>query len=99
MRNIILASALTLLAAPAVGQTYVVHSFDSRFGVGYSSDPNSSQSSLQPLYQGRYNASFRHTSDTGVMFRFDLGVTVGNLPDRPRDERRARREARPDPRD
>ena len=87
MRNALLASALTLLSAPAFGQTYVVHSFDSRFGVGYAHDPNAAQSSLQPLYQGRYTASFRHTSDVGVLFRFDLGVTFGNLPDRPLNDR------------
>ena len=84
MRRALLALTLfstSLLTAP-MASAEVTHHIDARFGVGYRSDASRSQSQLQPLYEGRYSATFTERADNGMTFRFELSVVVGNLPER-----------------
>ena len=77
---------LILGAVPASAE--VSHRIEGRFGVAYQSNPDGSGGTTQPLYEGRYTSTFSHTADNGLTFRFELGVVVGNIPDR--GERAAR---------
>lgn len=71
-----------LAASP--GFADVTHAIDARFGVAYISDPTQGPGRMHTLYSGRYTSTFSHESDTGMMFRFELGVEVGNFdPDYP----------------
>lgn len=71
-----------LVASPSFAE--VTHSIETRFGVGYTSDPNQRHGQMQSLYSGRYTSAFSHQSDGGVLFRFELGIEVGNFePRRP----------------
>ena len=87
MSRVLLPAALALLTLaiqPALAETTVIHTVEGRFGVSYSSDPNTPRGGLQPLYEGSYTASFLHQADNGLRFRFDIGVVVGNIQsDRP----------------
>lgn len=82
MRAVSAALILPFLALPAFADiesgTGVEHRVDGRFGVSIIDGPNGT-SGTQGLYEGRYTASFRHTADNGVRFRFDLGVAIGNF--------------------
>lgn len=71
---------LCLVTTPAMAE--VTHRMEGRFGVGYTSDPAPGQPFAQPMYEGRYTMGIAHRADNGMIFRFELGVAVGNLPDR-----------------
>ncbi|MCW1930886.1 hypothetical protein [Pararhodobacter zhoushanensis] len=76
---------LIMTAMPATAE--VTHRIEGRFGVAYQSTPDGG-GTTQPLYEGRYTSTFSHTADNGLTFRFELGIVVGNIPDR--GERAAR---------
>ena len=75
----LLPALLIVTAMPATAE--VSHRIEGRFGVAYQSNPNGT-GTTQPLYEGRYTSTFSHTADNGLTFRFELGVVVGNIPDR-----------------
>ena len=80
MRPILTAIFRILPAAartPAAAE--MTQTVETRFGVGYTSDPLQPRGGLQALYEGRYTASFDHQADNGVRFRFDLGIAIGNF--------------------
>jgi hypothetical protein len=74
------ATAFALCATPAMAE--IDHFFDYRFGVSYSDAPGGVGGRGQALYEGRYTTRFSHQTDSGVRFRFDLTVAVGNITDR-----------------
>lgn len=79
MRLALVAAAMTLpLAAPATAE--VLQSFDGRFGVAYTSDPNGGPGQTRTLYQGRYTVALTQRTDNGMTFRFELQVIAGNIP-------------------
>lgn len=75
----LLPAILILSAAPAAAE--VSHHIEGRFGVAYHATGNGT-GTTQPLYEGRYTSTFSHTADNGLTFRFELGIVVGNIPDR-----------------
>ena len=89
MRNIALA-LLVSLPSPALADVIqsvaVTQSVDARFGVGYRQDAANPNGTARALYEGRYTTTFTYGTDSGLRFRFDLGVVVGNMDDtrRPR---------------
>ncbi|WP_323034812.1 hypothetical protein [Pararhodobacter sp.] len=81
---------LPILAA-SPGFAEVTHSVEAQFGVAYSSNSNQTRGQTQTLYSGRYTSRFSHQSDSGVMFRFEVGADVGNFePHHPAATMRAR---------
>jgi hypothetical protein len=90
-----LATVLIVAGTTLPAMADVTHHFRGRFGVSYVPDPNGSGMRAQTFYDGSYTARFTHETDSGVRFRFDLGVVVSNFESpRPRqwqpdsDERR-----------
>lgn len=79
MRFLIPAFVL-LSAVPAAAD--VTHSYEGRFGVRYDSAAPAGQQT-RSLYEGRYTTTFTHQLDSGMRFRFDIGVLVSNY-DSPR---------------
>ena len=66
---------LAVTAMPAAAE--VTYHVQGRFGVAYTSD-QSGGSQVRPLYEGSVTTSFSHELDTGIRFRFDVGVVVSN---------------------
>lgn len=52
----------------------VVHEFDMRFGMAYSSD-----SGAEPVYGARYRVTFNHRLDNGWRVGVSVGVSMHNL--------------------
>lgn len=73
-----LATLWLIALAPAAASADVTHHVAGSFGVSYLSDAQTGQSSLQPLYQGRYTLAADHQADNGLRFRFELGIVAGN---------------------
>lgn len=66
----------TSLATPALSD--VTYTTQARFGVSYRADAQNPGGQTQALYEGRFVAHFSHETDSGVRFRFDLGVVATN---------------------
>lgn len=78
MRPILAALLMSSTALPAVAEVTITHRIEGRFGVSYASGGNGT-SPTQPLYEGIYTTTFAHEADNGVRFRFELGISAGNL--------------------
>lgn len=52
----------------------VVHEFDMRFGMAYSSDRGA-----EPVYGARYRVTFNHRLDNGFRVGLSVGIATDNL--------------------
>lgn len=71
------------LALPSAALAEIDHFFDYRFGVSHAdSGAGAGGARTHALYEGRYTTRLSHQTDSGVRFRFDLTIAVGNITDR-----------------
>jgi len=78
-------SAPALHTAPSLGPT-ISHRFDGYFGVTYTRDGTTGESSLRPDAGLAYTVTLRHEFDSGLRFALEVRVEGGRWQNRDRHD-------------